>query len=74
MHIKHYNVHNMFEHHFHVLLPTNYHKNLFFQKKVTVPDDAAFIGVPVDADISSPVCLDERILLDSANLDVIIQI
>ena len=41
-------------------------------EKVTVPEAAAFIGVPEDVAISSPVCEELLILLDAANLDVII--
>ena len=41
-------------------------------ENVTVPDAAAFIGVPEAVAMSNPVCEETLILLDAANLDVIV--
>ena len=41
-------------------------------EKVIVPPAAAWIGVPVEAAISKPVCTLDLILLLSPNLDVIV--
>ena len=43
-----------------------------YPEKVTVPEAAAAIGVPVDVAISNPVCDDLLILLPTPNLEVIV--